>query len=195
MIDCSTQTGVALVADFKHTQKSEPLHCYNRRLSVRFEFLFRACLLKLSCTMLGLVPAAEQRMAEPVAKRQKTDAATQPHGGCDSLEGAARSCCTACLHKFVKVEPPLSRKEIEKAVKHVAGRTKRWRSSAMNRAPDCCNSLKLLLSAASAATAVAEDSEHVAGLSSEAVRACETACSVCTLELLKYQDAHLGHTR
>jgi hypothetical protein len=133
-------------------------------------------------------------MAEPVAKRQRTDAAAQPHDACNSLDGAARSCCTTCLHKFVKVEPPLSRKEIEQAVKHVAGRTTRWRSSAMNRAPDCCNSLKLLLSAASAATAAAEDSEHAEGLSSEAVRACETGCSVCTLELLKYQDAQ-GHAR
>jgi hypothetical protein len=169
------RTGVALVADFKHTQPPSPA---TEWLSTDLNFVF--------AHVYG-----ERAILAPMAKRQRTDAAAQPHGDCDSLEGAARACCTTCLNKLLKAEPPLSRKEIEKAVKHVAGRTKWWRST--NRAPDCCDSLKLLLSAASVATAAAEHSEHVSNLSHETVRACETGCVVCTLELLKYQDAHLGH--
>ena len=133
----------------------------------------------------GCCPLKNVDMAEPTAKRQKT--AAQPHDGCDTLEGAARACCTACVHKLVNVEPPLSRKVLEQAVKHIAGRTSRWRTA--NRAPDCCDTLKLLLTAAAC---TATDSEHVSDLSSEAVRACAAGCSVCTLELLKYLDFHLG---
>jgi hypothetical protein len=133
-------------------------------------------------------------MAEPIAKRQRIDAAAEvcAQDGCEDLQSAARTCCLPCLSKLANAEPPLSREVIESAVQHVADRSNRWRLRKATTLRDCCGSLDILLTAAADATVV--KSEPV-DLSCEVGRACETGCLNCTFELLKYVDAHLGHTR
>jgi hypothetical protein len=131
-------------------------------------------------------------MAEPTAKRQKTDVAAEVcgYGGCDDLENAARACCLACLQKFVNVEPPLHKEVIEYAVKHVADRSS-WCCKA-KRELDCCGTVDMLLTAAAAAAVDAEDTSYKPDLSREIVKACTVGCLHCTVALLKYQDSHLG---
>eukprot|EP00953_Heterococcus_sp_UTEX-ZZ885_P016943 9509-Heterococcus_DN1.PRE.2 len=130
-------------------------------------------------------------MTEPIAKRQRTDAAAAvcADGGCEDLERAARVCCLACLHKLVNAEPPLRRSVLETAVEHIADRSS-W-SYKPDPELDCCGSLNVLLTAAAAA----EDTGFKPDLSRGIKETCRMGCLHCTLALLSYTHTHAGDER